>query len=302
MNQRALNQESLTDQTRELIAKLETIKTLPTLPTVIQKLRTAIINPASDAGRIARIIQDDPAMIARVLRVVNSVLYGGREPISSLQLAVSRLGFNAVSNIAMSTAVFTSFGKSGEKNFDRRNFWRHCIATGVSAVVIHEQQSTRVRKKYTQDFLHLCGLLHDVGKIVLEQHLREKFMNALIAARETCSPLVDAERDIMGSDHSQIGAWLGIKWILPRDVLDVIRWHHDPKSASPENQDLVMLCHLANYVCNLNHLGDGGDTSAPAIVSDCWSQLGLAADSMPEIVEKVAKEMKTSEVLMTLYQ
>lgn len=288
------------DQTQTLIAKLETIRSIPSLPIVVQRLRRTVRNPYSDAKQIAGIIQDDPSMMARVLKVVNSVLYGGREPVASLQLAVARLGMSTVSNIATSVSVFSSFGTKGQKNFDRIAFWRHCIATGVIAEVVHERHPLKARAKYTNDFLHLCGLLHDIGKIVLEQHLHEEFMKAVKECRAKATPLIESEREILGSDHAQIGAWLGMKWNLPEDVLEVVRWHHDPASASPEHQDLVALCCLANELSNREKMGDGGDSAAPPTAFDSWARMGLSADDVPGVLDQAVQEMKKSEVLMSL--
>ncbi len=105
-----------------IVRRLEKIYNLPTLPAVIEKLGEEIRNPKSDARRVAALIEDDPSMMSRILKVVNSAFYGGIEPITSVQQAVSRMGFNAINNIALSTSVFAAFDKSGEAGFDRKEF------------------------------------------------------------------------------------------------------------------------------------------------------------------------------------
>jgi len=151
-------------QKDQIFQKLESIRDLPTLPMIIEKLGAAIRDPNTNAEGIAGIIEDDPAMMAKILKVVNSVLYGAREPINSLQLAVARMGLNAINNIAMSTSVFTTYKKDEQSDFDRVEFWRHCICTGIAAEVIYRRCRENLSQNYSKDLIHLSGLLHDIGK------------------------------------------------------------------------------------------------------------------------------------------
>lgn len=286
------------DKTDQIFQALEKIRNLPTLPIVIQQLRKAIADPNADAAKISRIIEDDPAMMARILKVVNSVLYGASVPINSLQLAVARMGLNAVNNIAMSTAVFSTFSKATQTDFNREEFWRHSISCGIGCVVLYDRCKQHLSKRFGKDILHLAGLLHDIGKIVFEQFFHADFMKSINTGIERKWPLSQAEMEIIGADHAQIGAWLGMKWFLSNDVLQVVRWHHDPSSADAEHQELVMLCHTANYICNLEKIGNGGDTAAPVFHQAIWQKLGLSVRDISEVVDLVNDEAKKSAVLM----
>jgi len=267
---------------------------------VVDKVKSALTEAKTDAARLARIIQDDPAMMARILRVVNSALYGASCKITSVQQAVARMGFNTVSNIALSTSVFSAFGKKGEKDFNRSEFWRHCISTGIAAGVISERARDSLTKKYPQDLLHLAGLVHDIGKIIFEQFFHDDFINAVNACAERQIPLYQLEVEIILSDHAQVGAWLGKKWNLAPEIIDTIRWHHEPANAAPEYKELVMLCHAANYICNHEKIGDSGDSVAPAFFQSIWKQLGLGTDDFPQIAEIVREESKKSEIMLSL--
>jgi len=285
--------------TDPILDRLGTIRNLPSLPAVVNKVRQAVRNPRADARRIAGIIEDDPSMMTRILKVVNSAFYGGVEPITSVQQAVARMGFNAVSNIAMSTSVFSSFGRDDEAGFDREEFWRHCISTGIAANVLYDATAGNLNRRYSADVLHLAGLLHDIGKIIFEQFFHEEFAVALERCAFEHRPLFSVETEILSANHSFVGAWLGEKWNLSPEVVEAIAFHHDPENACEEYRELVMLCHAANFICNLRRIGNSGDSTAPSFVFGVWKHLGFDADDIPLVVDKIQEESAKSEILLS---
>jgi putative nucleotidyltransferase with HDIG domain len=288
------------DKGQEILRRLETIHNLPTLPVVITKLREAISNPNADAKKIAQIIEDDPAMMARILKVVNSALYRGRQDVTSLQMAVARMGFNAISNIAMSTTIFSIFKSTAESGFSHEEFWRHCISVGIGADVLYERCKGNLKKRYTSDILQLSGLLHDIGKIVLEQFFHNSFRQSIELSVEEEISLQEAEKKVMGVDHAEVGAVLAQRWHLTADFAQVIRWHHRPASINinEEYSELIKLVHTSNYICNLEKIGDGGDLTAPGFDQRVWGSLGLTVADISEIVDSIKAQSKNSEVLM----
>lgn len=282
-----------------LFEKLETITTLPTLPAVMQRLGTVVRNPNTSAEQVSAIIKDDPAMTARILKVVNSAAFSGGEAIVSIQQAVARMGFVAVQNLALSTSVFSAFDKQEGAEFNREEFWRHSVCVGIGANVLYAHTAEMFKIKIPKDVLHLSGLLHDIGKIIFEHFFHGEFIQAVHLAAARQAPLFLAEREVFGADHAEVGHWLAEKWNLSKEAAETIRWHHDPERAEAKYLDLVRLCHTANHIINLEKIGDGGDHAAPVFNIGVWKRLGLKVKDIRQIVQEVINDSKQSETLMS---
>jgi putative nucleotidyltransferase with HDIG domain len=283
----------------EILKKLELIRNLPTLPAVVEKLGTTVSDPNSDAQQVADIIEDDPAIMTRILKVVNSAFYAGSEEVTSVQHAVARMGMTTVSNLAMTTSVFSAFDAQDDEMFNIEDFWRHSISSGIAAGVVYERAREYIPRRYTKEVLRLAGLLHDIGKIVMLQYLHDDFTKALNLAKSSGIPLIDAETQVLNTNHCQIGAWLGAKWNLSNELLQVIEFHHEPESGDEKDSALVALVHIANYICNQQTIGDSGNSAAPAFLQGAWKQLGLSVSDISDVVDLVNEEAAKSEVLMS---
>jgi putative nucleotidyltransferase with HDIG domain len=283
-----------------ILKQLEKVRDLPTLPLILDRLNQAIRDPDSNVASVAAIIEDDPAMMARILKVVNSAFYGIAEPVASIHQAVTRMGFNAVGNIAMATSVLQTMQDTGNSGLDKEQFWRHCISTGIAATVIYDRTRTNLRRSYEPELLRLSGLLHDIGKVIFIRYFGEDFARALAVSREKQIPLQLAEQDVLQCDHAAAGAWLGLRWRLPAGLIEVIHRHHEPDSAPEEHRELVMLCHCANYICNHEHIGDSGDCVAPAFFYSVWKRLGLQVRDIAGVVDQVKEQSAKSAILLAM--
>ena len=276
---------------KEMEIKLNNIRNLPTLPEVIQKLSSTIHNVNSSATQVAAIIEDDPAIMTRVLKVVNSAFYAGVERIDSIQQAVTRIGFTSIYNIALSTSIFSVFPKKGG-GFSRKKFWKHCIGTGIGCNVVYKKLQQYLASRYPKDLLHLVGLIHDIGKIVLDEYFNDEFRPIVAESQKTKKALYILEAQKLGADHAEIGAWLARKWNLSKEVIEVTRHHHDLMGADNE---LSLLCSVADHICYDKEIGNGGNGAGGTVD---WSKFGFKGVNSEEIVAEVTEEAKNSAIFL----
>ena len=279
--------------------RLESIENLPTLPLVIDHLGRALGDPEADIDQVVGIIEDDPAIMARIMKVVNSSFYLGVRKVTSLKSAIVKLGFQTVNNIAMSAAVFSTFPPTSRHLFNRTEFWRHCIYTGITAEILSACLDRPTDQGPSQDVLHLCGLLHDIGKIVFAQFFHDQFLAALKVSQEELIPLSAAETRVLGVDHAQAGAWLGQRWNLSEQLIEVIRWHHNPEKATAEHRELVTICSLADREVNRNRLGNSGNAFEQIHQKEFDQEFKLDKDTLFRVMNLVEEESAKSNLLMS---
>lgn len=285
------------DYSRVIFRRLETIENLPALPAVLEKIKALTNDIRANSESISAIMKEEPSMMANVLRMANSVMFGGRERIDSLQSAITRLGLNAVSNLAASLGVLRIIESLEAEGFEHKAFCEHSICTGIAMHVIHEMCSDKLDDQYSADFLQLAGLLHDVGKLIVIQFFSKELAEAIDVGRKHSLPLFLAEQRVIGVDHTVVGGWLGRKWNLDTKQLAVIEFHHDPLLALEEYREPAFLCHAANYIVNQQQMGSAGDVNVPLPDQRVFKALGLNIERIPKVTKRVRELAARSEIL-----
>jgi len=237
----------------ELTKKLERGGSLPTLPTVALRVIDLTRNPKSQISDYAKVIETDPALAARILKMANGSFYGRSGNVANLQSALVLLGLREIRNLALSLAVFHTLpAQAGQVVFDRERFWTHSIACAYIAQMIAQELKLPDPDKY-----YVGGLLHDVGKIVLDHYFHDKFSDVLKFVTENGLSTVQAEEFVFGCNHSDIGEWLAAKWKFPPHVCDAIAGHHRPDAYSTDNL-VPAVVHLADLFSGVHGVGFGG--------------------------------------------
>jgi HD-like signal output (HDOD) protein len=230
------------------IAAIETVKkisSIATLPEVTARIVATVEDPKSSPKDLHRIVSHDPALVTRILKVVNSAFYGLPGQIASIERAIVLLGLNAIKNIAVAASLGQLFrGVKLCDDFTARDLWTHCIAVGVTARDLAKQMKVPLG-----DEAFLAGMIHDVGLLVSLQVAPEKLRDACDQAKAAGSGFCDYERVATGLDHQQLGAALCELWKFPRSCQMVAGYHHRPGTLSEDHRLLVTLVYVADTLC-----------------------------------------------------
>jgi HD-like signal output (HDOD) protein len=261
----------------QIVDRIKKVNDLPTLPGIAAELLRMVHDPRSTMPQLATIIERDPALSTKVLKVVNSPFYGLRQKIGDLDRALVILGMREIVNLVSGLLVFKTFSKHRGPSFDRRAFWLHSAACAVISRAIAGRLGYRFAG---EDFVG--GLIHDIGKIVLDQFVHEDFMQALELADARKLPLYRAEEEVLGITHSQVGEWLAMTWGLPDTLVEVIAEHHCVELAGG-NPLLVATVHVADEVCKMKGLGFSGYVGETVLQEDAgWR---ILQEHFPQLAE-----------------
>jgi len=271
-------------------AAIKEISHIATLPEVTMKIIKLVEDPESTAQDLNQVISSDPALGARILKVVNSAFYGLPGQIGSINRAVVLLGLNAVKNIAIAASLSKLFrGGKIAANFDARDLWQHAIACATATKLLAEKSGLGL-----PDEAFLAGLIHDIGIMVEIQARRTDFVAALEKAENDNQPLRAAEFACLGATHEQFGAGLCRMWKFPVAFQFVTGFHHHPMDASEKQRPLVCLVYLADYVVAKLGLGFAHEVNASvppsaevlAVVGLDVAAIDAICVAMPKAVEE----------------
>ena len=268
---------------RKLIAAVEK---MPAFPKSVQRILEMTRNPNCDPKDLVAIIEKDPVMTMKILRVLNSAYYSFPREITSVNQSVVYLGLNTIKNMALSFAAVGVLPPHNSAQFDIPNYLTHTLTTAGIARLLCQ----KVRNDETDPGdCYIAGLLHDFGKVVFAQYMPEEFKAALELAHKEHIPLQIAEKRIIGIDHTVAGAMLAERWRFPKTLTDAIRTHHHCAEDSP-----VLQCSLfiANQISKKLKMGDAGNPVVEELPPGLAQRFGPDFD---QIIDKLGDLSKIAE-------
>lgn len=259
-------------KTTEIEAKLliQTIQTLPTLPTIYYNLLEVMNNPRSTAIDAAKVIQNDQAAAAKVLKAANSPIYGFYGKIENITQAITYIGFEEVKNFVIAITIIDFFNNNFSKNgIDIVEFWKHSIGVGIISRMIGKYIKARDIENY-----FLAGILHDIGKITLINLMPDEYFDVYKYSLEMKVSHFDAEEKILGITHNVVGDILATKWNLPVSIRNSIKNHYRGIGDKP-NEIIVPATHIANIAAIIFGLGFEKSLPVPEPNKQAWEILEL---------------------------
>jgi len=277
-------------------AAIKSMGQIATLPEVTSQIISIVEDPNSTARDLYQLVRTDPALSAKILKVVNSAFYGLPGQVATIDRAIVLLGLSAVKNIAIAASLARLF-KGGvlDSGFDARELWSHSVAVGTIARMMAKHQG-----RLGSEEAFLAGLIHDLGMLIECQTMPRKLVEAIAVQRQQNLTLREAEQQVLGADHTEFGTALAEGWRFPRHLTMVIGYHHEPPKLAAPNRQLPMLIQAADILACREQLGLTITAEAPDIDPELLAELGLDADSLAKVLENLPEQLEASHSTLSV--
>lgn len=271
---------NLTDDLKKEIAK--SIKDLEPLPKVIHEARELLSNPNTTFKKIGKVLETDQAITAKVLKIANSAYYGLSGRVSSIHQALIVLGHETLKQVIYTAGASKLLAKT-LKGYGLQSsvLWNHSLAVAFGAKIIAAK-----RKPTLENDAFTAGLLHDVGKLILDEHIykSKSIFDKLIKNNNSYR---EAEEKLFGFDHSEIAALICEEWRLPENQTLAIKFHHDPSRSRKE--ELAYILHLADHLAHKCGFGTEITEGTKAIKDNVLEVLNIDEEDLVPIMEKITE-------------
>lgn len=282
-------------QEKIVIDAIQEISHIATLPEVTMKIIRLVEDPDSTAQDLNRIITNDPALGARILKVVNSAFYGLPGQIGSINRAIVLLGLNAVKNIAIAASLAKLF-RGGQicPGFDARDLWSHSIAVATATKQLADRSGLGL-----PDEAFLSGLIHDIGIMVEVQARRAKFIEMFEKLKQQPGlTMREAERQVLGATHEQFGAGLCRMWKFPMSLGYVTGFHHRPMELAPGHRRLTCLVHVADIVAARAEMGFRGTVESFDVAPEILQETNLTPQVIEETITSLPDAIEQADYVL----
>jgi putative nucleotidyltransferase with HDIG domain len=264
-------------------AKVEGITKILTIPTVVTRIMSLVDTGTVSAAEIAEEVSRDQVLAAKVLKLVNSGFYGFRQPVNTITHAMVLLGFDVMKTVVTTASVVDIVDTM---NQFMEGLWEHSLATARAASALAERMEVDDPEEYG-----LAGLLHDMGKVVIAQTFpAEHAQIREVVAKRNCLQ-IDAELEVLGVTHADVGMWLLKKWSLPPKMVYPIAYHSNfhPRR---DYADRTAVVHIADILCRAMGIGYPGDNRMPRVNQEAWSMLKLSMEDVEHVCHRLDEEVR----------
>jgi len=276
------------------LVKLVNDSEISSIKGIVSNIIKTINDPSSTAKDLKEIIQIDPPLTAKILKLANSAYYTTRSKISEIEHAVIWVGYDAVKELALNQKVCEIFNKDESiEGYSRYLLWKNSIGVALLGKMIYRREFGEKGED-----IYAAGLLHNIGIIAEDQFLQSEFKNTLKAAKSRKKNLNSAENETLGFEHPEVGLAIANDWKFPEELVTCIGYHHNPVAVEEAYlKRKVYTLYIADYLCQENHIGycDAPQPDEELFVN-CRKALKLERYALQLIVDDMKKEIKQMEL------
>lgn len=274
---------------KQIQKQVSNIEKLPLLPNIAMKIMGYIDNEETPITEIADIISKDPSLAAQILKVANSAFYGLSQNVGNLERAIVILGLREIKNIIFMMSVIRLFPQDLSPVFSKAKFLKHSIYTAHTAETL-----AKALKQNFKSSPFLAGLLHDIGKIFLEQNFHQAYSSIYQKTQQEKQPYQILEKRILGIDHAEIGGIIAASWNFPPDLVEAIKQHHHNNSSQQKFSSII---YQANMLVNSRQ---DKDSPTPTL-NFSGSGLEAAGLNVKDVIEQIDYQLEKSNYLLELF-
>jgi HD-like signal output (HDOD) protein len=281
-----------------IIGRLNSITNLPTLPEVVQKVQRMVFSDDGSAPGLAKIVEQDPSLSAKILQVANSGFYAAAGRINSVPMAITRIGFNEIGHIVIAASIVKSFSNTSNL-LDYKRFWRHAL-TAAHLAFTASQISRIPLTKEERDVMYLAGLLHDIGILIYDQFFHDEFEAIVNYAGGKGISYLEAEAEVAPKEtHAALGAALLEMWKVGPAAIDGVRFHHAPERAPDKQKSISFTIYLSEYILCNSGLGsfEGIMTRQSGNI---LTELKIDQERLPAFLRSAQAEVDKSDLILAI--
>lgn len=262
---------------------------LSSLPAAAQRVASLADDQSTSAKDLLQVVEGDAPLVAKILRRVNSSCYSLRRRVADLPTALTVLGVREIRNLALTGYVSRIFEKGESyRVYSREHLWQHMVGVAATARVIAQSTGSAAPEE-----AYVGGLLHDIGMILLDQHLHKHFRQ-LIDRLDEVTPTTQLEQAIFSFDHAQLGAFVAKQWDFPPQVVAAIQHHHAPDSYQGPHAGIVRVVALANYLVSDAGSPSLGVHNLPPVSESLYRHLGLSDEKLASVKQRLESILTTA--------
>lgn len=251
------------------------------LPDVYIRLRQVIDNPGYTAAEVAAVIDKDPAITLRLLRIVNSSLYSFASGVDTVKRAVTLLGSKEIHDLVLATSITFTFKGITSRLIDMQRFWRQSIYCAVACRLLANKTG-----ECDWERLFIAGLLHNIGHLLIYQAIPDLAQQALVRSRAENLPIHLVERILLGFDYAVVGGELMRMWELPESLMEPVRHHLEPEQAQHYPAETALV-HLGALLTKVEHENGLFNQGALTVAPQVWSTTGFVPEECVALRETI---------------